>query len=174
MTSNWALPNNVEQYSEEGAEEHHVSWLEIDNFNSLKSVNGRSTKTSRDLIHIARDPRHDILEKTYFLRLTNFNFQNLPSKLTGIELQVTMNRNGRITDDTVQLCIDGNLVGENQATRELAPIKLYGTKTDLWKSALNISNVQHNSFGVVLRFKSHPDWPHKSSALIDAVEIRIS
>lgn len=174
MNSNWALPNTVEQYSEEGAEENHISWVEIDNFSSLKQFDGKSTKTSRDLLHIARDPRHDIIEKTYFLKLTNFNFKNLPDSLSGIELRITMNRFGRITDDTVQLCLNGNLIGNNKATRDLAPIKLYGTGTDLWNSNLNISNVQNNSFGIVLRFKSHPDWPHKSSALIDAVEIRIS
>jgi len=26
---------------------------------------------------------------------------------------------------------------------------------------------------VVVRFQSHPNWPHKCSALVDAIELRV-
>ena len=173
MTSNWALPTNIIQYSEEGAEDAHISWIEVDNFSGLKSADGRSIKTSRDLLHIARDPRHNIKEKTYFLTVTGFNFINLPDTISGIEMKLSMNRFGRITDDTVQLCINDTLIGENRATLDLNPIKIYGTQTDMWDSNITISDVLNSSFGITLRFKSHPRWPHKSSAMIDSVQVRV-
>jgi hypothetical protein len=173
MTSNWALPTNIIQYAEEGAEDAHISWTETDSFSGLKSADGRSIKTSGELVHIAREPRHDITQKTYFLKITGFNFINLPDTVSGIEMKLSMNRFGRITDDTVQLCVNDQLIGENQATLDLNPIKIYGDQTSMWDTNLSISDVQNPSFGVTLRFKSHPRWPHKSSAMIDVVQVRV-
>jgi hypothetical protein len=173
MTLTWALPREISQYSEAGAEDAHISWSERDNFAALKNLDGRSIQTSRDLLHIARDPKHDIKEKTYFLKITNFDFYALPDTLTGIEVKLSMNRFGRITDETIQLCINNGLIGDNQATLENNPIKLYGSETQLWNTTLTLENLQDPSFGVVLRFQSHPRWPHKTSALIDAVQIRV-
>jgi hypothetical protein len=173
MTSNWALPTNIIQYAEEGAEDAHISWTETDSFSGLKSADGRSIKTSGELVHIAREPRHNITQKTYFLKITGFNFINLPDTVSGIEMKLSMNRFGRITDDTVQLCVNDQLIGENQATLDLNPIKIYGDQTSMWDTNLSISDVQNPSFGVTLRFKSHPRWPHKSSAMIDVVQVRV-
>lgn len=173
MTSNWALPTIITQYAEEGAEDAHISWNDINGFSSLKNLDGKFIKTTSDLVHIAREPRHDITQKTYFLRITGFNFINLPAVVSGIEMKLTMNRFGRITDDTVQLCIDNNVIGDNQATLDLNPIKTYGSQTSVWGSNLTISDVQNSSFGITLRFKSHPRWPHKSSAMIDSVQVRV-
>jgi hypothetical protein len=173
MTSNWTLPTSITQYAESGAENAHVSWLEVDGFSGLKTVDGRSIKTSRDLLHIAKDPRHDLVEKTYFLKLVGFNFTNLPEVLSGVEMRLTMNRYGRIADDTIQLCLQDNLIGDNQTNFSLDPIKIYGSDTDKWHSQITIADIQSPSFGVILRFRSHPNWPHKNSAMIDAVELRV-
>lgn len=171
MSTNWALPRTISQYAEAGAESLHVRWNE--NFTSLNSVNGKSIKTARDLVHIARDPKHDILEKTYFLKLTNFNFENIPTTLSGIELKLTMNRYGRVTDDTIQLILNDNIIGDNFANESLLPISFYGDLTEKWNTSLSINNVRDSSFGVIIRFKSHPFWPHKSSPYIDGVELRL-
>lgn len=173
MTSNWALPRTVEQYAEPEYETIHVPWVNENDFASLKNLDGKSVKTSRDLIHIARDPRHDVLEKTWFLRLTNFNFDFLPNSVAGIQLRISINRNGRISDDTIQLCLDQQLIGKNQASLELDQIAVYGGENTLWNTNITMSDVQKSTFGVVLRFKSHPSWPHKSSALIDAVQLKV-
>ncbi len=173
MTSNWALPTIINQHSEEGAEQLHVQWLDTDDFYAIKNKDGRSIKTSRDLMHIARDPKKDLTEKTYFLKITGFNFVNLPNALNGIELKLSMNRFGRITDDTIQLTLDGILIGENKTDSSLDPIKVYGGADDMWNTNLSIASVNDSTFGVILRFKSHPQWPHKTSALIDSVELRI-
>lgn len=173
MATPWTLPNTISQYAETGGEDSHVSWLEVDNFSALKNLDQRSIKTSRDLVHIARDPRHDITEKTYYLKVTNFNFRSLPSTLSGIELKLSMNRFGRITDDEIHLCLNNEIIGQNQADLNLDPIKTYGNSTNLWNTNLTISDIQNSSFGCIIRFQSHPKWPHKCSALIDAIEIKI-
>lgn len=173
MASNWALPRTIIQYSEPGGEDSHVSWLEIDNFSSLKFKDGKHVRTTRDLLHIARDPKTDIKEKTYFLKLTNFNFENMPANISGIEVKITMNRFGRITDDTVKLTLNGNEIGDNLADLDLQPIKTYGNSTELWNTSLSASNNLNSTFGIILRFQSHPRWPHKASPLVDTVEIRL-
>ena len=173
MTTNWTLPTNVIQYAEEGGEDAHISWLETNNFHSLKDFDGKSVRTTRDLVHIARDPRHDTLQKTYYLKLTGFNFSNLPGTLAGIEMRLSINRYGRITDDTIQLCYNNVLIGDNHASLNLNLIKIYGSETDNWNTNLTMSDIQNSSFGVAIRFQSHPNWPHRSSPLIDAVELRI-
>ena len=170
MTTNWTLPNTVDQYAETGGETAHISWV---NFSGLASLDGRATKTSRDLIHIAVDERHDLTNKTYFLKLTNFSFIKLPEVLSGIEVRISMNRGGRITDETVQLCINNNLIGDNHASLEMSPNKIYGSDTSKWNTQLTMNDIQNPTFGVIIRFQSHPRWPHKSSPLIDAVELRI-
>lgn len=173
MTTNWTLPRSVTQYSEPGGEAVHIPWLDADDFYGLKNLDGKSIRTTRDLLHIAREPRHDVKEKTYYLKITNFNFINLPITLTGIELKLSMNRLGRITDETIQLFLNDELIGDNHASLDLNLIKIYGSETDTWNTTLTMSDIQNSSFGVVIRLQSHPKWPHKSSPLIDAVELRI-
>jgi hypothetical protein len=173
MTSNWALPTIITQYAEEGAEDAHVSWLEDNNFSSLKNLDGRSIKTSRDLLHIARDPRHNIKEKTYFLKVTGFNFIDVPNIISGIEVKVTSNRYGRITDETIQLTLNNTIIGDNQASLDLNPIKIYGGQDNLWNTNLTTAGMLNTTFGVVLRFQSHPRWPHKSGMMLDSVEVRV-
>lgn len=173
MTSKWTLPTSVTQYAEPDAENIHVPWLTDNDFYSIKNLDGKFVKTSRDLLHIAKQPNHDLVEKTYFLKATGFNFNSIPDTLSGIEMRLTMNRNGRITDDTIQLVLDADILGDNQAVLAVNPTTIYGSETNLWGSNVTLQNIQNINFGVIVRFKSHPNWPHKSSALIDAIEIRV-
>jgi hypothetical protein len=160
MTTAWTAPTIFSQYAEEGAESVHVQWDD-----SLTSTYGC-------LEHIARSPKHDLRTKTYYLKATGFNFQNLPQSVSGIELRLSMKRRGRITDETISLVFDGE-TSENRATLDLAPTKLYGGETDNWSVGnLSLANLNSN-FGVLLRFQAHPHWPHKDAAFIDAVELRI-
>ena len=173
MTSNWALPTSIIQYAEPGAEEFHVPWLEVNNFYGLKNLNAPGVQTSRDLIHIAKQPNHDLVEKTYYLKLSGFNFLNLPTSVSGIEMRLSMKRHGRITDETIQLVKSDELAGDNQATLNLDPVKVYGSATDNWKTSISIPDIENGNFAVVIRFQSHHSWPHKTGAMVDAVEIRI-
>lgn len=173
MASNWALPTIIEQYSESNYEDIHIPWISENNFENIKTKNGKHLKLSRDILHIARDPKTDIKEKTYFLKCTGFNFINLPTIISGIELKLTANRFGRITDDTIQLIFNNELLGENLASLTLEQTQIYGDRTDKWNTTITIENVLTNLFGVVIRFKSHPNWPHKSNIFVDSVELRI-
>lgn len=173
MSTNWSLPNTVIQYAESGAENNHVPWLEFDNFNNLKNKNNKSIKLIDNLQHIARDPKTDITNKTYYLKCTNFIFQNIPTVLSGIEVKITMNRFGRVTDDSIQLCLNDNVIGENKADLNLDMIKIYGNINDKWNTTLQVSDFLNSTFGIILRFKSHPKWPHSSNVFVDAIEIKV-
>ena len=84
-----------------------------------------------------------------------------------------MNRLGRITDETIQLCYNNESIGDNHASLALDLTKYYGGDTNKWNTNLTMTDIQNSSFGVILRFQSHPDWPHKNSPLIEAVQLRI-
>jgi len=174
MTTAWTLPTIVTQYVEPGGEESHIPWNEIDGFSALKTLDARNIQTQGALQHIARSPKHDITNKTYYIRATGFVFRNLPETVSGIELRLTTQRYGRATDDTVELCLNGENIGENHATLHIAPIKIYGSSSDVWKAdTLTIDDVKDSTFGIVFRFKAHPHWPHRDPVMVDAVELRI-
>ena len=168
MTTPWTLSSTVSQYAEPGAESTHIPWESRSNFNN------NSIQTLGTLKHVARSPKYDIKNKTYYLKATGFSFINLPTVLSGIELKLISSRNGRIVDETIQLCIDDQAIGDNRATLSILPEKIYGGQEDLWNTTqLNIVNIQDSSFGVIIRLQSHPNWPHNDPAAIDRVELRI-
>jgi len=165
MTTLWTTPTQLEQYAESGAETVHIPWE--DNVVS-------STQTVGELEHIARSPKHDIKNKTYFIRMTGFEFQNLPNTLSGIEVRLNARRYGRATDETISLCLDSKDIGKNRATLDVLPEKIYGSSNDLWDvEDIDISKIQDPTFGVIIRFQAHPHWPHRSPVQVDSVEVRI-
>ena len=176
MTTYWTTPTNINQYAEAGAEEAHIGWNIISNRNPILTI--------KPLLHIARQPKNDITMKTYFLSFTGYNFENLPETITGINCRVNMNRHGRIADETIQLTYQGNLIGSNQCmpafdphnhASTLSPITVYGGDISNWevKDGIGLSTITDTSFGIVLRFRSHPAWPHTTTPQINAVEIQI-
>jgi hypothetical protein len=169
MTTDWTPPTLISQYAEPGGEQVHIPW-------DLHGGNFVISPITTDglLTHIARSPKFDIRSKTYFLQLSGFNFKNLPTVLTGIEMRLTARRRGRIMDETIQLSIGNQLIGNNVASSLLDPIMFYGGSTDLWSTQnFSLSNVLDNNFGVSIRLQSHINWPHRDAAFIDAVELRI-
>jgi hypothetical protein len=173
MISNWFTPSFVEQYAESGADNIHVPWFNVNNFSGLRNLDLESIRTTKDLVHIARDPRHDIVQKTYYLKVSQFNIPEFSGILEGIEVKVIMNRGGRITDDTVQLCVNNQAVGDNLANLDLGVEKIYGDGTALWNSPIDITAITESTFGIILRYQSHPHWPHKTTPLIDVVAVRV-
>lgn len=160
MTTEWTNPATLLQYAEEGAESVHVPWDD-----TLTSTNG-------SLEHIARSPKRNIRTKTYYLKATGFNFQNLPETISGIELRLSVKRRGRVTDETISL-VTNDQTSENRATLDLSPTKLYGGEADLWELRNLTQEDLDSNFGILIRFQAHPQWPHKDPAFIDAVELRI-
>ena len=179
MTTPWTSPTTITQYSETGAEAEHISWFNQNNFSEMLRANGRFVSTIAPLMHIARQPRNDITMKTWYLQCTGYNFSNLPDTISSISVKLTMNRGGRIADDTVQLTYQNILIGDNLAgpafnkvtqTSTLEPITVYTGSV----AGIDLSMIQDLSFGVTLRFQSHPRWPHKTAPGVDCVELQIS
>ena len=173
MTTEWTTPTLFSQYAEESAENVHVPW-DDSKFNALINVDNQRLGLNGVLTHIARSPKTDTTNKTYYLKSQGFNFSNLPDVISGIELRINSERRGRITDDTVQLIIDDQVIGENKANLNLDPIKTYGGQTDLWDiNDIQVENLRQSTFGVLVRFQSHPHYPHRDGAYISGIELRI-
>lgn len=175
MTTEWTTPTIFSQYAESGAEHAHISWDDSNGWSPLlnRDVNEK-IRTTGTLVHIARSPKHDILTKTYYVKCQGFNFVNLPDSPSGIELKLSTQRRGRITDETIQLCFDDQVISDNLANLIVDPIKVYGSSTSLWSvKNLSMSTIQDSKFGVVIRLQSHPNYPHNDEAYINAVELRI-
>jgi len=174
-----ATPRTVTQYADD--EHNQIQW-ESDYLKFLTSPGTSSTTTVKPLRHIARAPKYDIVDVTWSIMLTNFNFDNLPASISNITLNTTMNRYGRITDDIIQLCYQGQLIGSNQSqpvedshgrsllnshTNYNGDLKQWGV-TDL-----TTMMVQDPSFGIVVRYKGHPAWPHRTAPILYAVGLQI-
>lgn len=170
MYTSWQFPTTVSQYAEH---ESHISWESNTDFAEINGFDGRSIKTSKDLIYISNPTTNNIRSKTWFLVATNFNIGQIPGTISGIEVMVNANRGGRITDDTVQLYLNQEFIGDNMATATLEMSKSYGGPREIWGLDEITSDIyQSSEFGVVLRFQSHPHWPHRESILIDSLAIR--
>ena len=167
MSTQWHSPTLITQYAEDPS---HIEWNT--DFDTVITLNG-GLALSKPLFHIARQPKNDIKSKSWFLSATNFNFQNLPSIINGISLKITATRQGRVTDDTVQLVHNGELIGENKCSRSVNPVNVYGSESDAW-GVENLTSIIHDpSFGIVVRFKSHPDWPHSTTPILRGLELQI-
>jgi hypothetical protein len=167
MTTDWTIPNTVSQYAED---ESHIAWNA--NFDFIKTQIG-GLSLIKPLEHISRQPRNDIKMKTWYLQATNFNFQNLPDTVSGIEFRFTVGRGGRVFDETIQLTYNGEFIGENKCSLTVDPLQIYGSPTDTWKVD-NISDIIRDpSFGIVIRLRSHPDWPHKTTPILRGMELQI-
>lgn len=174
MTTDWYNPQNISQYAETGGEAIHISWDDSSGFSSLKVSNGISVGTLGKLIHIARSPKPDIVNKTYFLKMTGYNFQNVPSTISGVELKLYSKRAGRVTDDTICLTYNNQQLGDNQARLEINPLMYYGGPTSFWGlDSISKNIIEDPTFGVILRFKSHPSWPHNDPIDLISVQLRI-
>lgn len=181
MTTPWTLPTTIRQYAET---ETNISWRS-DNFLDLISSNGSGgVETVSPLYHIARSPKTDLIFKTWYLELTGFNFTNLPETISGISVIINMNRGGRIVDETIQLTYQGELIGNNRPAGTtdprtgaslLAPITNYGGANDTWGIVnLTLDVITDPSFGITVRYQSHPHWPHKTSPTLRSIQLQIS
>lgn len=170
MPSSWFYPTIVSQIAED---QSHIAWDPVNSFLFLRFADENYTRTVKSLIHIANSRSASIKNKTWYLLLTGFNFTNLPANIQGLEAEIHMNREGRITDDTIQLRYNNNWIGENRATNDLEMFKFYGGSTDNWGTNFSDINLQDSSFGIGIRFQSHPLYPHNSTPMLDYIRLRV-
>lgn len=170
MTTKWFFPNSISQF---GEVEQHVPWGE-EAFVNVKTDDANYLSTTHELLHIANPSVNNLKMKTYYLYVTDFRMTALPSIIAGIEVEVNMKRGGRITDETIQLRQQDEFIGENRANYLLDNVTLYGSPTDLWDIPIVDSVLLSDpSFGVGLRYQSHPSWPHREHPMINYVRIRV-
>ena len=96
------------------------------------------------------------------------------SKEAGIEVELTSIRGNRVQDYTVQLVLNGVLVGDNIADPSTDNIKIYGSSTNLWNSSIAITDVSNATFGVVIAFRSNVTIPHSDLGYLDQLRMRIT
>lgn len=171
MTTNWAFAGTIIQEAEV---EQHARWRGEENgFTGIKSDLYGAIVTDSDLYYVANPTVNNRRTKTYYLHLSNFNLFDIPDVISGVEVVIDMNRRGRVTDDTIQLRYNNEFIGENLADFKLDMQKTFGNSTDLWGAILTREMVSDPSFGVGIRFQSHPQWPHVDSPTINYVKLRV-
>lgn len=182
MASYLVTPTIITQSAESPA---HVAWKETDGkLYYLKHFDEQMTNTVGPLFHTANPYAGDRTMKTWYLNFSGFKFiwpqgatsPTLP--ITGFEVVVKSQRSGRIVDDTVQIISKDKVIGNNYASINLGMTKIYGGFQDTWGLTFANNNdvlamVLDPTFGVVVRFQSHPSWPHREVPGIDTVLIRL-
>jgi hypothetical protein len=181
------VPTNtatIIQYAEDELTQIQWNTASLEMLASPNNVVGITTM--QPLIHFARSPKYDLTNVTWFIKYTGFNFINVPDTISGITATIEMNRGGRAADDTIQLVYNGDMIGENQAKpavihnaiRDISALEnkaIYGGPSNTWGvSDITPDMVNDPSFGIVIRYKSHPAWPHKTYPLLYSVQLQIN
>lgn len=159
--------------------------LEIDWTNSItgnsKHLLGKKWRPVANLEHRSNPASGDLRNRTRELWCTDFQFTGLPAVITGLELTIIAQRNGRVMDEIVQLVYQGQKIGNNNFFYEQDPegglaVKnntQYGGPTDLWGVELTKEMLEDPSFGVVLKFCAHSYYPHRSGFYLDTVSLTV-
>jgi hypothetical protein len=147
---------------------------------TLGDITGKRFQTDGNLFHIANPASGDLVNSTQSL-LFKFNITEAPAVISGLELRVMTQRNGRATDKQIQLSFQDQPIGNNNfkyITDEEGHLPLhndatYGGPTDTWGASLTPEMIQDPSFGVILKFQGHPYYPHSSGMFIDSVALTV-
>lgn len=186
------FPRTIVQYAE--YPDTDVSWSNNqadptikDNANynfadpSYGAGNKNVIQTVKNLTHIPNSTRGAKLDKTYYLKCTNFGLTDLPTNITGISVTIYSQRYGRIVDETVCLVHNGQVISENKTN--ISAIReghltnnnnqTYGGETDTWGIDLNKEMFQDDSFGILIRFSSNPLYPHRDTMEIYKIVLTV-
>lgn len=112
--------------------------------------------------------------------------------ITGIEVQLNVQRVARVQDLLIQLTLDGELIGENRASNinpvqsnmytadnTILPVpindyNIYGGNSDMWGTELTAYDVSTDTFGVVISFQSNDIIPHRDLVYVDQLAVRVT
>ena len=167
-TTNFIIPGNVTEYSEEGA----IAWNRIRA--SIGGEDGWSSATTKKELHtISGLWQERFASKTNQLWFTDFNFLS-QGILQGIEVQFYVQRLDRLQDYIVRLCLNGELIGDNIANPDIIDLKTYGSSTNLWGTSLTAADIADASFGVAIALRSNVTIPHKDLGNINQVAMRVT
>jgi hypothetical protein len=162
----WYYPISVTQFSEDDS---HIAWKSDGNFVYIKGRDSFQTNTIAPLRHIPLSFSQSVRNKTWFL-YCRFSLNREPGTVTGLEVQLSIDRGGRVVDDTVQLYKNSEKIGENYASMDLSTLKKYGNTWGLeWNNPYILTS---GDFGVLLRFQSNFTIPHSTTPSIDFIRMR--
>jgi len=165
MPTKWTYPNTCTQYTDA---DFHVSWMNVgEDFEEVNMIRGE-----KEIYHIANSLSNDRKNKTYYLVCKEFDWEDLPEIITGVEVYINIRRTGRITDDTIRLYNQGP-IGENMADNKIDDIKIYGSETSKWGLELTSEQFTDPEFGLVLRYQPHPSFPHSTTPYLQHVQMRV-
>jgi len=148
------------------------------------SVNLSGSTSSKDanppaVVEIRDEIRY---QRTAPLILTGFGL-NVSGTITGIEVDIVAQRNNRISDWDIRLVYQGDKIGSNQKQKierndrdqpGYTPNTVrYGSSTSTWGADVTDSVVNSAQFGISIEMTSHPITPHRDTAYIDGVRMRI-
>jgi hypothetical protein len=187
-TTAFLLPSTVNQVSipNEITGVPSIDWQGLEYISNT----GSYAVTKKPLYTISGLWMEKFLSNTSQIWLTGFSIPSNNNTLTGIEFQLNIQRAARIEDLIIQLTLNGELVGDNQAswvnpvqsdmytgdfTEPLNPVgdyNIYGGTTNLWGTTLTNTDVTDPTFGVVISFKSNTTYPHSDIAYVDQVAVR--
>jgi hypothetical protein len=168
------IPNTVNLSSEDP--DNEITWITTPT-TSLGFLMNARWGTIRPLLHRSNPATGDLRDKTWTITCTNFNMTTLPDVITGLQLDLSGQRNGRIIDETIQLTYQDQAIGDNnflyvldsEGHFYLNNQTTYGGPTDTWGVALTPEMLQDPSFGIILKFQSHPYYPHSCGMFLDTV-----
>jgi hypothetical protein len=177
ITSNWFSPTLISQ-----------DYTDSPPYTAWKGDNGGLTfplSLTKDLSHYANSggpgpAMTDIRNKTTLLTFTGFNLPLCQGIITGVELRLDIQRNGRIADSDVFLSYQGGNLGATQVdySQDLEGhlikfnLNQYGGDGNNWGAELTPEIIADPSFGINLRLQSHPFVPHKCGCRIYGMALR--
>ena len=172
------IPNSVSLSSTDP--DNEISWFSTPT-TSLGFLMNARWGTVRPLLHRSNSATGGLRDKTWAITCTNFNMNDLPEVITGLQLDLSGQRNGRIIDETIQLTYQGQPIGNNnflyvldsEGHFYLNNQTSYGGPTDLWGVELTPTILQDPSFGIILKFQSHPYYPHSGGMFLDTVSFTV-
>lgn len=138
-------------------------------------------QTERELKHISNPACGDLRNRTQSLAFLNFGITDSPVTVTGLELRIQAQRNGRVADDQIQLIYRGDAIGNNNFNYQtdidgrltVGNDATYGGPADLWGATITPEMLEDPEFGVILKFQSHPYYPHSSGIQINLVSLTV-
>lgn len=170
-------PTAVTQTSNNPDQE--IGWISQYNTNPGYLLNSR-WKTVADLSHLSNPACGDLRSRTWELICTGFNIP-LVDSIDGIQVAVTGQRHGRVVDEVIQLTYQGNPIGHNnfvyitdsEGHLPITNETEYGGPTDLWGTILTPEIITDSTFGLILKFQSHPYYPHRCGMFLDSVSLTV-
>ena len=160
-------------------DEHEITWQGFITNNAGYLLNKR-WKTISPLKHISNPASGDIRDRTQALIIKGFNIPDTINPV-GISVEVTGQRNGRICDEIIQLWHQGELIGDNNffyitdtnGHLLVTNQSTYGGPTNSWGTTLTPELLSDPEFGIMVKFQSHPYYPHNDIMILDSVSLTV-